>query len=49
MNSNEGKRYERKVGKVKAYQDINDEIAKDKELQNMQPTPEPKDFEEIEY
>ncbi len=49
MNPNEGKRYKRKIGKVKAYQEINDEIAKDKELRAMQPTPEPKDFEEIEY
>jgi hypothetical protein len=49
MNFNEGKHYQPKSKKVKAYQELNEEIAKDKELRNMQPTPEPKDFEEIEY
>ncbi|MFD1040155.1 hypothetical protein ACFQ3N_17420 [Virgibacillus byunsanensis] len=36
-------------GKVKAYQEINDEIAKNDKLKQKQPTPQPQDFEEIEY
>lgn len=36
-------------GKVKSYQGINDEISKNDQLKYMQPTPQPQDFEEIEY
>lgn len=35
--------------KVKSFQETSDEIQANPELKHMQPTPEPKDFEEIEY
>lgn len=35
--------------KVKLFQELSDELEANPELRNMQPTPEPKDFEEIEY
>jgi hypothetical protein len=34
---------------VKAFQEISEEVNKDPKLKNMQPTPQPDDFEEIEY
>ncbi|MFD1739059.1 hypothetical protein ACFSCX_21350 [Bacillus salitolerans] len=34
---------------VKAFQDISDEVNSEMNFKNMQPTPEPSDFEEIEY
>lgn len=39
----------RQSGKVKPYQEMNDEIAENNELKQMQPTPQPQDFEEIDY
>jgi hypothetical protein len=34
---------------VKVFQEISKEINIDPKLKNMQPTPQPADFEEIEY
>jgi hypothetical protein len=34
---------------VKAYQETNEEISNNESLKNSQPTPQPKDFDEIEY
>ncbi|WP_158701725.1 hypothetical protein [Lentibacillus sp. Marseille-P4043] len=36
-------------GKVKPYQEINDVISQNEELKQRQPTPQPEDFEEIDY
>ncbi|MDF0727321.1 hypothetical protein PY093_11555 [Cytobacillus sp. S13-E01] len=49
MDTNKRGHIESKIGKVKAYQDINEEIKNNKALRNRKPTPEPQDFEEIEY
>lgn len=35
--------------KVISFQELSDEIKANPELSHIQPTPEPKDFEEIEY
>lgn len=35
--------------KVKAYVEINEEIANNEELKKIQPTPQPKEYDEIEY
>ncbi|WP_188456420.1 hypothetical protein [Virgibacillus oceani] len=35
--------------KGKSFQEISDEIAAKPELKERQPTPQPKDFDEIEY
>lgn len=34
---------------VKAYQELNNEIANNDSLKNRQPTPQPKEYDEIEY
>ncbi|MUK90821.1 hypothetical protein GMD78_20950 [Ornithinibacillus sp. L9] len=46
---NDRKNSNKQSKKVKAYQEINKEIANSNELKNQQPVPQPKDFEEIEY
>ncbi|SES64396.1 hypothetical protein SAMN05216389_101220 [Oceanobacillus limi] len=38
-----------RFGKVKAYQEINKEISTENEVKKQRPTPQPKDFDEIEY
>ncbi len=47
-NSND-KPAKEQFGKVKSYQETNEEIAKNDKLKQKQPTPKPDDFEEIEY
>lgn len=37
------------IEKVKPFQELSDEIQSTPELENIQPTPHPKDFEVIEY
>lgn len=51
MNSDKSKNNHsnEQFGKVKSYQEINDEISKNKKLKNKKPTPQPQDFEEIQY
>ncbi|WP_176555713.1 hypothetical protein [Virgibacillus ndiopensis] len=39
----------KKSGKGKSFQEISDEIAAKPSLKEKQPTPQPKDFDEIEY
>ncbi|WP_163531428.1 MULTISPECIES: hypothetical protein [Halobacillus] len=36
-------------GNIKSYQEINNEVSKNEKLKHKQPTPQPQDFEEIEY
>lgn len=35
--------------KVKSFQELSDEISTNPKLKHMQPTPQPKNFDEIEY
>ncbi|GGB34193.1 hypothetical protein F3157_05065 [Virgibacillus dakarensis] len=51
MDKNKGnkKHSKEQLGKVKPYQEINNEITSKNELKQMQPTPQPQDFEEIDY
>ncbi|MRG88074.1 hypothetical protein [Salinibacillus xinjiangensis] len=44
-----GEKKNPKNHKVKAYQEINEEITKEEELKKKRPTPQPQDFEDIEY
>jgi hypothetical protein len=39
----------KKKEKVKAFQELDEQISNKDEVKRMQPTPQPKDFEEIEY
>lgn len=49
-NDKENKKSVKKqAGKVKSYQEINNEISDSNTLKQMQPTPQPEDFEEIDY
>lgn len=50
-HNKENKKHTKKqqFGKVKPYQEMNDEIRRNNELKQMQPTPQPQDFEEIDY
>lgn len=43
------KQAKEQLGKVKPYQETNEEIAKNDKLKQKQPTLKPDDFEEIEY
>lgn len=38
-----------KLGKAKSFQEVSDEIADKPRVKKKQPTPQPKDFDEIEY
>lgn len=51
MNSDKSKSNHSKeqYGKVKSYQEINNEISKNEKLKNKKPTLQPQDFDEIEY
>jgi hypothetical protein len=35
--------------KIKAFVELSEEITNNPDLENRQPTPQPKDFDEIEY
>ncbi|WP_185959680.1 hypothetical protein [Lentibacillus cibarius] len=48
-DKSEKKHLEKQSGKVKPYQEINHAVSENEDLQSRQPTPQPKDFEEIEY
>ncbi|MGY0691858.1 hypothetical protein ACW2QC_03585 [Virgibacillus sp. FSP13] len=49
-NDKENKKHARQqFGKVKPYQEINEEISQNEKLKQKQPTPQPEDFEEIDY
>ncbi|HLR68229.1 MAG TPA: hypothetical protein VK105_14050 [Virgibacillus sp.] len=43
------KHSKKQFGEVKAYQEINESISKNNELKHKRPTPQPQDFEDIEY
>jgi hypothetical protein len=43
------KRKGQKKEKVKAFQELDERISNKDEVKKMQPMPQPKDFEEIEY
>lgn len=48
-NDKTNKKHYEQLGKVKPYQEINDEISENNKLKQKQPTPQPQDFDEIEY
>ncbi|WP_171046223.1 hypothetical protein [Lentibacillus cibarius] len=48
-NKSDKKHPEKQSGKVKPYQEINNAVSENEDLRSRQPTPQPKDFEEIEY
>ncbi|MDC3414511.1 hypothetical protein NC797_16320 [Aquibacillus sp. 3ASR75-11] len=49
MDEKNKKEFKKNEPDVKSYQELNEEISNNKNIKHMQPTPQPKDFEEIEY
>ncbi|UII54393.1 hypothetical protein LS684_11950 [Cytobacillus spongiae] len=40
---------DKSFGKTKAFVDITDEVTNDKDFKNQKPSPQPKDYDSIEY
>lgn len=49
INRKENDETNEKFEQVKSFQEISDEISKKPNMEKRQPTPQPKDFDEIDY
>jgi hypothetical protein len=47
MEKQQDRKHDRKT--TKSFQDVSKEVKDEPDLKNSQPTPQPEDFEEIEY
>jgi hypothetical protein len=49
MKKRADKKQHNQFNNVKAFQETNEEISYNDDLKNRQPTPQPKEYDEIEY